>query len=94
MAPHFWADDEQTEFLKSYFDEYYELQKEGKYTDFWATVNEAWFSRWPALAAQFPEKEASQLTDEERNVLKKFIKVTKNVRVFNYQSKLTSHNSP
>jgi hypothetical protein len=79
MPSHSWADDEQTDFLKSYFEKYYELQKTGKYSDFWPTIFEAWFSRWPMISVIFPEKLITDLDDEEREELKREIKRTKTV---------------
>lgn len=80
MPSQLWADKEQTEFLQSYFDEYYGLQAAGKYTDFWAKLDEAWFARWPALTDVFPGKKESELTEEERGILKDHIKTAKEVR--------------
>jgi hypothetical protein len=87
MAPPSWADAEQTEFLQSYFDQYYKVQESGKFIDFWAIVHQAWFSRWHALAAQFPGKEANKLTDVERKDLGHSIKTMKAVRVLIHSSK-------
>jgi hypothetical protein len=65
-----WKEEDQVEFLQSYFDEYYEIQKDGTYTDFWAKVFQAWFTRWPALATKFPGKEVSELMEEDCQALK------------------------
>src|SRR5882757_7676839 len=86
-----WTEEDQVEFLQSHFDEYYGVQKDGKYTDFWAKVFQAWFTRWPALATKFPGKEVSELTEEDRRALKGTIRATKEVHALDFHSYITDN---
>ena len=47
MAPQYWADAEQLEFLRSRRSEFLESQKKKSLNKFWNALDRQWFEKWP-----------------------------------------------
>jgi len=84
MAPPPWTTKEQAAFLEERKYGFLEAQTARHQTQFFATLYEEWFTRWPARESIFPTLNgefARPLTESEVEEVQKHVVGTKNVRL-------------
>ncbi|KAF8873305.1 hypothetical protein BD779DRAFT_1679270 [Infundibulicybe gibba] len=77
MSPKEWPTEEQAKLLAEFLPEYQDVQsKSSGFSDFWAQVNEAWFTKYPEHKSMFPGSTTEEeLSEEQRARLGKATEV-------------------
>ena len=79
MAPPNWTTSEQYMFLSDQLERYGTAKQSGSFKNFWPSLYEQWFDKYPELENHYPNRELTSLTEFKQESLRNAIQKRREV---------------